>query len=1744
MAVKIKKITPDSASKGATKTTTPTASKEEKKSGGVTITNKNPSQVTVTSTPSAGVLGGGNDIGFFQRVGNALSGALKSSAADYANVGATAYQGGQAGRTARNQELLEEYQYSLSREQKKLNDLIAANKRDPKTFTASDIESQQYIVDDWQRKVDALGGVVTNKVQEKATQEAYKAVDTLQESAQKDIATAKQGLGKVGQFVVDVGVGGTQLAGDIGAAMLLGGSTTLPMAARVFGSGAGEARRSGATYGQQVAYGAGSALVATLTEKIANVSAPFKKFGKGFLDDALAKVAAKPMGKLVVSALSEGGEEMIENALQPLLQKITYNPDAAYDAEWLAETLYSGAIGAALGGVGALADASTYKPTAKQAETNPLTPATGNTPEATTDAPEINAPQIAENGPQTMPIEEVKKPAVEAPQPATAPQVGDIARPDVPQQQGELNLTLNDGVGAANGPFFEAQKTDFDRLVDEAEEFYPVGANPAPGRHISTPTKDFEGRTINRFSNNALGAAALSDETVATIERLTAEGVMSHDVLSNTQNLAEAEAEINQLKVDGAMEKLRGAASRGETSPRLVAMMEVMLVDASARNDQDMAAELIEIGARLSESSARAMQMFAYLRKFAPEYQLKGIERQVEQMNEDIKARKPKSKKKAAKEAESRTETQKEAQETHEAVNEARKSAAKEIGKKFSSAKYSRKGSKGGKGKVVIEGNQAGEPFVFEYAQKVGEAIANKVSNRTPPKQKTFLEQIASQINRFAKEKLPPTQKQKSLTPTELLRDYMQNADFYNQAWENAQVELRNRGVEDPALDEFMNTGINMDVDGNPKNTIFMQALVHAATQSGETRSMIEKQSALGVTNIAENIANKLIADTGATGEYAFTIQKAAESYVNDVLRSGELDQSKFVDSAVNSAMREIGQTFSALATQGASVKQGAKKQIVDVLSKKYGIGAADAAGIADIAGEAFDKISREKARKALESRFKERKPPVKKSVEQLFEEYANLGAFDADSPFNEQATQKVFGLDKDADYTITISQDLKNEFLAAKNDAERGEVIKKMQKSIAEQTPSTIMDLFTAWRYTNMLGTLRGPAKNVIGNASMRLLGEVNNAIVTGIEKLAMGKVGRTRSLYVGNAYMDAGKADFDAHKSQILGDAKYSETGSNLTDFQRGVREQRRIMQMPGTWGKGDDASALSRNVRKVVDTSLLLEEGRRQAADWMLNNRFFGDTSFARNAYARFLGGYLKANGITAKQFADESWRKSNPEMVEKARNFAANEAQELTFRDNNKIAKWAAKVGRRKDTPWFARMVSEGVAPFRKTLVNIAIRGEQYSPLGYVNAMVEGIQKARGKDVTGNDIVNSLSKATSGTMLLLLGMFMRRNGILRAKEDDEEQAAFDDLVGKQDYSISIPGGPNFTVDWMAPTSMPLFMGAALADVFDGSGLTLDDMTDVFFAIADPLIELSMMQGIQDTLDEVQYSDNRLLQLGVNAALGYLTQGLTSTLLGQLERTTQENRQSTYVDKNSGIPDWLQRKAGAASAKIPGWDYHQIDYVDAWGRVEKNIENPFLRGVYELTSPAYIDKEEMGDLEQELQRLYDAGVKGVFPSRAAKTLEFSMGEDDKRQEVTIDLSADQYVRYAKAAGQKNFRYASQAKKTKEYKSMSDEARGDFIREMYDVAEFEAGKLIHKRYKENTPAMQNYAKAKAEGISPEQYYIFKEGANAAHGDTRQQQIIDVINSMNISGKQKEYLILTKYSKAGYDIAKDQGWT
>ena len=236
---------------------------------------------------------------------------------------------------------------------------------------------------------NALGTVAESLGAKNFAQKAKGLADIADEDTKKFTENAKEGLGTMGQFAVDAGIMGGQMALDAAAGMLVPFGGMAAMGTRTFGGGAKAARDAGATQGQQLAYGAGSAALGILTEKIANVSGLFKgTYGKGLLDKVMNKVTAKPGGKLILSALSEGGEEMLESALDPLLQKLTYNPEAEYDEDWLAETLYSGALGAVLGGFGGSVDVVTGRgktrteaaETPKTTESKPLN-LEGMTPE-------------------------------------------------------------------------------------------------------------------------------------------------------------------------------------------------------------------------------------------------------------------------------------------------------------------------------------------------------------------------------------------------------------------------------------------------------------------------------------------------------------------------------------------------------------------------------------------------------------------------------------------------------------------------------------------------------------------------------------------------------------------------------------------------------------------------------------------------------------------------------------------------------------------------------------------------------------------------------------------------------------------------------------------------------------------------------------------------------------------------------------------------------------------------------------------------------------------------------------------------------------------------------------------------------------------------------------------------------------------------------------------------------------------
>lgn len=277
------------------------------------------------------------------------------------------------------------------------------------------------------------------------------AYQKLRKTASDNMEKANEGLTPVGKYLNNVGAAGAQMVAD---ATLGGGSALGPMFLRVFGGNSQEAMETADKPGMSSAehldaqnrallYGTASGAVSIATEKISNVAAPFKKaFGGGFLDKAIdgaiAKMNGNAAGRLALSFLSEGGEEVIEDLVQPALQTIYNGKRAGQNyseldaAEILNDFLVGGALGLLGSGVeGVQRRSAQIEAERAAAETKEATPsAEAMTPEET--APTAQRPVQQQN---TMPA-----------QPAVTPESA--------QGMGEGNLTPtqpNAAQGAAEG---------------------------------------------------------------------------------------------------------------------------------------------------------------------------------------------------------------------------------------------------------------------------------------------------------------------------------------------------------------------------------------------------------------------------------------------------------------------------------------------------------------------------------------------------------------------------------------------------------------------------------------------------------------------------------------------------------------------------------------------------------------------------------------------------------------------------------------------------------------------------------------------------------------------------------------------------------------------------------------------------------------------------------------------------------------------------------------------------------------------------------------------------------------------------------------------------------------------------------------------------------------------------------------------------------------------------------------------
>ncbi len=618
-----------------------------------------------------------------------------------------------------------------------------------------------------------------------------------------------------------------------------------------------------------------------------------------------------------------------------------------------------------------------------------------------------------------------------------------------------------------------------------------------------------------------------------------------------------------------------------------------------------------------------------------------------------------------------------------------------------------------------------------------------------------------------------------------------------------------------------------------------------------------------------------------------------------------------------------------------------------------------------------------------------------------------------------EEEIQKRF-----KDKNITIDPALLEEFQNQTDDAGRDAVKKKIYQNVADQIPSNWRDKWNAWRYMAMLVNPRTHIRNVAGNLLFQPVRMVKDKVAATMETFVHAinpNFEKTKSFVANPDLYRAAWSDFKNVKD-ILSGNKYDDIRSEI-------------------------------NSRRTVFGGVLGKpfEAVRTGNSWALEAE---DVIFKRLTYADALSGYLQSRGVTGEQLRSGN---VDSNLLSAARDYAGQEALKATYQDKNQFSDLLSRRFQENNTAGkVANAAIDAVLPFRRTPANILVRGFEYSPLGLAKSLTADLVQVGRGNMSGAQAIDNIAAGLTGSGLFALGAYLLAQGIVTSGGDEnEEQNDLNDLTGKQNYALNLPGGGSVTLDWLAPESLPFFMGVEFMDALGEGGSVMETITSALTSISEPMLELSMLQSLNDLIDSVSFAESsgKLVSMAGSALISYLTQAIP-TLGGQIERATEENRMSSFTDRNNPLSRDIQYALSRASARLPG-DFQQVPYIDAWGRTESN-GNPLTRALNNFLNPAYTSQINETAADREIQRLLDAGMTGVVPDRTT-------------QSQKVDgayLSPEQYVEYATIKGQTSYDVVSEMIESELYQNMTDEEKADAIKRAYQYAGHVAAQAINPEH------------------------------------------------------------------------------
>ncbi len=609
----------------------------------------------------------------------------------------------------------------------------------------------------------------------------------------------------------------------------------------------------------------------------------------------------------------------------------------------------------------------------------------------------------------------------------------------------------------------------------------------------------------------------------------------------------------------------------------------------------------------------------------------------------------------------------------------------------------------------------------------------------------------------------------------------------------------------------------------------------------------------------------------------------------------------------------------------------------------------------------------------------------------------------------------------------VEISSRYAEMMLNKNNSSENMDTIQSyIIDDMAKQLPVDMKDKFDAWRYLAMLGNPRTHIRNIMGNILNLSLSRINDQLA-GVVEAAAAKKGWVKE---GERTKSAGMVSKELKE---FAKRDWEEIGKKRTDLSN----------------KYGERGQAERN-RKIFTSKLMqpVEKGRK----WNENTMDIEDTAFKKVQYIYALSHYMKANNITP-----EIMQIENSPIAERARQYAEDEAYRVTFQEANALASALNHFENKQTDSKLEKggqLAVKALMPFKKTPLNILKRGVEYSPAGLINGINDAIKLVRKGDIPATQVINEITQGLTGTGIVALGYFLAEAGLLSAGYDEgnRREQNYENQIGGQNYALTLPGGGTYTLDWAAPTVMPLFVGAALNDEIasrdEGENIGLRDIGSALVKVTDPVLEMSCMDSLQSALESYG-NEGAISNMITSAATSYVMQ-FVPTLSGQFARTIDDTKRSTYAPSDSKYTKTGESLGRQFMNKVPGLSYKSEAAVDVWGRERKQAGGNIVgRAFNNMLSPGTYSSNKETATDKELKRLYEAsGESGVLPKMGSKYISYKA---DGEKSKTYYLTSKEYTKYQTKYGQDNFQAVSELMRSNVYRSMSDEDKAAAVKEIY---------------------------------------------------------------------------------------------